>query len=231
MRFAHVTKGVMLALGMAGGALAATPALAREGEGLKAHDVLLRVRAIVVAPNDSTGGIEPALPNDRLRIGNAVMPEVDVTWMATKHVGFELIAATTKHSAYGKQGVTAGIGKVASTRVLPPTLTAQYHFNSDGKIRPYAGFGVNYTVFWNEKATDGLQAAVGSTKVHMSDSVGWAAQAGIDIDLNKKFFVNFDAKYIDMHTNAHLYTTALGPQTVKVDLNPVVVGMGFGIRL
>jgi len=221
----------MIALAMIGGAFAASPALAKEGEGLKKHDVLLRVRGIWVAPNDSTGGINPTLPNDRLRISNSFAPEIDVTWMATKHIGFELIAATTKHSAFGKQGVTAGIGKVASTWVLPPTLTAQYHFNSDGKVRPYAGFGVNYTIFWNEKATDGLQAAVGPTRIHMSDSIGYAAQAGVDIDLNKKFFLNIDAKYIDLNTNTHLYTTAIGNQVVDTHINPFVVGVGFGIRL
>ncbi|MBN8930529.1 MAG: OmpW family protein, partial [Rhizobium pusense] len=51
--------------------------------------------------------------------------------------------------------------KLASTWVLPPTLTAQYHFNPKGAVRPYVGAGINYTIFWNEKASDGLQAAVG----------------------------------------------------------------------
>lgn len=211
----------------------AMPAAAKDRPegGIKAHDVLLRVRGIWVAPNDSSGGIKPGLPDDRLRVDNSFMPEVDVTYMATDRIGFELIASTTKHSAFGREGVTEGIGKVASTWVLPPTLTAQYHFNHAGKIRPYLGAGINYTVFWNEKATDGLEAAVGPTRIHMSDSVGYAGQAGVDIDINKKFFVNFDAKYIEMNTNTHLYTAALGSQTVRVHLNPVVVGFGFGIRL
>lgn len=36
----------MMALAVLGCGLATTPALAREGEGLKQHDVLLRVRGI-----------------------------------------------------------------------------------------------------------------------------------------------------------------------------------------
>ncbi|MBY0520844.1 MAG: outer membrane beta-barrel protein, partial [Sphingomonas sp.] len=200
----------LFALGALGSACSAAPALARDGDGLKAHDVLLRVRAIVVQPTGQSDGILPSLPNDRLNVGNSATPEVDVTWMATKHLGFELIAATSRHSAHGKQGVTAGIGNVVNTWVLPPTLTAQYHFNSDGKVRPYLGAGINYTVFWNEKATPGLVAAVGPTTVHINDSVGYAVQGGVDIDLNRRFFLNLDAKYIDMNPRATLNTTAIG---------------------
>ncbi|WP_404366682.1 OmpW family protein [Sphingomonas sp. MMS24-J45] len=211
--------------------LTATPALAKEGEGIKAHDVLLRVRGIWVKPTGTSDGVLPALPGDRVTVRDSFAPEVDLTWMATNHIGFELIAATTRHSAHGKQGVTAGIGKVLNTWVLPPTVTAQYHFNPSGKVRPYVGAGLNYTVFWNEKASDSLVAAVGPTRVHINDSVGYALQGGVDVDINKRFFLNVDAKYIDISPRATLDTTALGRQTVKTRISPVVVGVGFGIRL
>lgn len=209
----------------------AAPASAQERQGIEAGDVLLRVRGILVAPTGGSGGIAPTFPGEKVSVDTAVMPEVDLTYMATDNIGFELIAATTKHTASGKTGTTGGIGDLASTWVLPPTLTVQYHLNPQGKIRPYVGGGINYTVFYNEKASAGLKSAVGPTSVHMSDSVGWAAQAGIDIDLTKRVFLNLDVKYIDMDTKATLRTTAIGTQTVKVHLDPVVVGVGFGIRL
>lgn len=213
------------------GAMLATPALARDGQGLQANDVLLRLRGIVIAPTGTSDGILPALPGDRLNVTTSVVPEVDITWMATKNIGFELIAATAKHSAKGKQGVTQGIGNVVDTWVLPPTLTVQYHFNADGAVRPYVGAGVNYTIFWNEKATSGLAGALGPTNVHMNDSFGWAAQAGVDIDVSKRFFLNFDVKYIDMTSDVRLQTTAAGVQTVHARINPILVGVGFGLRL
>jgi outer membrane protein len=158
------------------------------------------------------------------------MPEVDITWMATDHLGFELIAATTKHSASGRTGTTGSIGRLASTWVLPPTLTAQYHPVTHGPIRPYVGAGVNYTIFYSEDASNGLEAAVGPTRVHMSDSAGWAVQAGVDVDLSDRWFLNFDAKYIDMDTTARLTTTAAGVQRVRVSLDPFVIGIGIGTR-
>lgn len=199
--------------------------------GVQRGDVLVRVRSIVVAPNERSGGIVPTFPAERASVNNSVMPEIDVTYMATDRIGFELIAATTKHTASGITGTTGSIGKLASTWVLPPTLTAQYHFNPTGHIRPYVGAGVNYTVFWNEKASDGLVAAVGPTRVHMRDSWGLAVQAGVDIDVTRRVFVNLDVKYIDIDTTARLNTTAIGTQSVRLNLDPIVFGAGVGLRL
>ncbi len=214
-----------LLLAAAGAAVfASAPAQAKQG------DILVRLRGIVVAPNEKSGSVLPAFPGEKVSIDNAVAPEIDVTWMASDHIGFELIAATTKHSASGRTGTTGSIGKLASTWVLPPTLTAQYHFLPDAPVRPYVGAGVNYTLFYSEDASGALESAVGQTKVHMSDSFGWAAQAGVDIDLNDRLFLNIDVKYIDIDTTARLSTTAAGVQKVHVDLDPLVFGVGVGMR-
>ncbi|GAA0336545.1 outer membrane beta-barrel protein [Sphingomonas oligophenolica] len=225
-------RNLFAATAMLGLAMVATPAAAQSEEGgIKAGDVLLRVRAILVAPNETTSGIRPTFPSEHASVDNSVMPEVDLTYMATDNIGFELIAATTKHTASGTSGTTGSIGKLASTWVLPPTLTAQYHFNPQGHVRPYVGAGVNYTIFIDEKASNGLVAAVGPTKVHMNDSFGLAGQAGIDVDISPRVFLNLDVKYIRMSTKATLTTTAIGTQTMMVHLNPLVFGAGVGIRL
>ena len=227
------TAAILLALGTAG---VGTSAWAQDGAGeprvgVRAGDVLLRARAILVAPNERSGSVLPAFPGETVKVDNSVMPEVDATYMATDHIGFELIASTTKHSVSGVRGTTGSIGKLASTWVLPPTLTVQYHFAPTRHVRPYVGAGLNYTIFWNEEASDVLQAAVGPTKVHLKDSVGWAAQAGVDVDITRRVFLNLDIKYIDIDTNARLDTTALGRQRVNVSLDPLVFGVGVGMLL
>ena len=196
----------------------------------EAGDVLVRLRGIMVAPNEDSGSVLPAFPGEEVSVDNNVMPEVDVTYMATDHIGFELIAATTKHTASGVSGTTGDVGKLASTWVLPPTLTLQYHPVANGPVRPYVGAGVNYTLFYSENASDGLVAAVGTTDVELDDSFGWALQAGVDIDLTERMFLNFDVKYIDIDTTATLRTTAAGTQAVDIDLDPLVVGVGVGTR-
>jgi len=213
-------RKVILLAGVAA-AFAVTPAFAKEG------DVLVRARAIVVAPNESSGAVS-GIPGSKVGVGDSVMPEVDFTYMATNHIGAELILATTKHSVSGR-GTISGLGDVANTWVLPPTLTLQYHFAPDGKIRPYLGAGINYSVFYSGKATPSLNAALGPTKVKLGDSVGYALQAGVDIPVSKKVFVNFDVKYIDMKTTARL-TSGATLRTARVKIDPIVAGMGIGFR-
>lgn len=215
-------RKILVAL-MASATLAA-PACAEKG------DVLVRLRGIMVAPQESSGGITPTFPGEKVKISNSFMPELDFTYMATKHIGAELILATTKHHASGTSGTTGSIGRLASTWVLPPTLTLQYHFMPDGAIRPYVGAGLNYTIFYKEKASAGLRTAVGPTTVGMKDSVGYALQAGVDVPVTKRMFVNFDIKYIDIKTTARLATTAIGAQQVHVKLDPLVVGLGIGMK-
>ena len=126
-------------------------------------------------------------------------------------------------------GALAGVGRLACTWVLPPTLTLQYHFAPEGKIHPYVGAGVNWTMFYNEKASTQLVNAIGATNVNLSNSFSFALQAGVDFDITEKMFINIDAKYVDMDTNARLTTGAL-VNNLRADINPLIIGVGVGWR-
>jgi outer membrane protein len=191
-------------------------------------DWLVRGRAIMVVPNEKSGPVQPSFPGADTSVDNSVAPEVDFTYMFTNNIGAELILGTTKHHVSGR-GDLAGVGRLAGTWVLPPTLTLQYHFLPAAKIRPYVGAGVNYTIFYSEKASDALNDAIGKTNVRLSDSFGYAVQAGIDIDLTSRIFANFDVKYIDMDTKARLTTGTLVNRE-RVHIDPLVFGIGIGTR-
>lgn len=213
----------------AAGLLASTAsAQAQDNAGIAAGDWLVRLRGIVVAPNEKSDGIAPGIPTGRVGVTNSVMPEVDFTYMATDHIGAELIVSSTRHDLQGREAISS-LGKVGHTWVLPPTLTLQYHFLPKTGVRPYLGAGMNYTTFYSAKASDSLNKALGKTDISLKDSVGYALQAGVDIDINKKFFLNLDVKYIDMGTTARLNTGGTVNQT-HVQLNPLVFGFGVGTR-
>jgi outer membrane protein len=148
----------------------ATPAHADEATSLLSKDRFqVRLRAIDVIPDeDSSVNI-----GGEVGVDDSVMPEVDVTYFLTDHIGAELIAATTKHNLDYTGGVDLG-----ETWVLPPTLTLQYHFTPDSKFSPYVGAGVNYTIFYSEKAGPGF------TDLNIDNGVGLAAQAGFDYWVN-----------------------------------------------
>ena len=52
-----------------------------------------------------------------------------------------------------------GAGAAGETDLLPPTLSVQYHFNPNGRARPYIGAGLNYTLFSDERTWGALQGA------------------------------------------------------------------------
>ena len=109
--------------------------------------------------------------------------------------------------------------------MLPPTLTLQYHFANEG-FRPYLGAGLNYTIFYGADSGDVAD------DVSYDNSVGFAFQGGFDIDLDEKWFLNLDAKYILLSTDATVdATTALGATVgADVDINPLIIGVGVGMR-
>lgn len=210
------------AAAIAASLLAAAPAQAEQG------DVLVRLRGILVAPTDSASDVSPGFPGGSVDVENAVVPELDFTYFLTNNIGAELILATSPHDLHGT-GTLAGLGKIADLMALPPTLTAQYHFNPNGKIRPYAGVGLNYTIFYSEGASDSLVGAIGATAIDVDDSFGVAYQAGVDFDITDRWFVNIDVKYIQIDTTATLNTGGV-INTVDVDLDPIVAGVGVGMR-
>lgn len=214
----------LLAVATVAALLAATPAWAQN-----AGDVLIRARAIMVSPTEKSGPILPSFPDAGVGVTNSYAPEVDFTYMATDHIGAELILATTRHQVTG-QGSLSSLHHLAGTWVLPPTLTLQYHFAPHARIRPYVGAGVNYTIFYSSKASNALEDAIGDTNVHLKDSFGYAVQAGVDVDISRKIFANFDVKYIDIDTHARL-VTGTTVNRVGVSIDPLVFGVGLGIRL
>jgi outer membrane protein len=180
--------------------------------GIHAGDVLVRLRAISIIPNVETTNTLAAL---NVGVNNAIVPELDLTYMIRDYLGVELILGTSRHQ------VTSSLGNLGGVNVLPPTLLLQYHFNHQGRVRPYLGAGVNYTYFYN----NGLN--VGGQPVSMTNhSFGPAVQAGVDVQITKSLFVNADIKKIWMRTDASLGGEALG----RLNIDPVVVGLGVGMR-
>jgi outer membrane protein len=212
-----------LLLSAAIAAALASPAYAEQG------DWLIRLRGIYVAPQDASGPVLPAVPTGSVTVDDAIVPELDFTYFFTNNIAAELILATSPHDL-GGAGALSALGEIADTMALPPTLTFQYHCAPGAKIRPYIGAGVNWTIFYSEDASTSLNSALGgATDVSLDDSFGWAAQAGVDFDLTDRVFLNVDVKYVDIDTTATLDTGGV-LNNVDVEIDPLIVGVGIGMR-
>jgi outer membrane protein len=198
-----------------------TPALAYE-----AGDLIVRGRIISVDPQDDSSTVSidgGSVPASGASVNSDIMPEVDFTYMLDPHWGLELILAYTDHEV-DASGSLSGLNQIAETKVLPPTLTLQYHFAPTSNVRPYVGAGINYTHFFDSKVKGALDTP--GSDLDIDDSWGLAAQAGVDIDLNETWFVNFDVKYIDIDADAHIKNGA--SIKVDIDVDPIVWGIGIG---
>ena len=211
--------------------LSAIPAFAHD-----AGDWLVRGRIININPSDSNDGITSngaAVAGTEVGVEDAWALDIDITYMVTDNFGVELLLDTSsqhdivaKGSTYASLGVS---GTIIETRVLPPALLAQYHFMPHGKIQPYVGLGLNFTLFFDDEATDTLKNGVGGVEnLDLDSSFGIAAQVGADFMLDDGWFANVDLKYIDIDTTASFDSGALGHVEAEVDINPWVIGVGVG---
>ena len=215
VRTMHKTIRTCVAAAAVAAAFAAMPSLshaASPGDGINQGDVLVRLRAISIQPNERASDTLGAL---NVGVNNAIVPELDFTYMIRDYLGVELILGTSRHQ------LTSSLGNLGGVGVLPPTLLLQYHFNHAGKVRPYVGAGLNYTYFYN----NGLNVGGQGVSINKS-SFGPALQFGVDVQVTKKIFMNVDVKKIWMSTDATLGDKGIG--TLHID--PLIVGVGVGMK-
>lgn len=185
---------------------------------------LVRTRALLIVPQASSSTIKPDLGGHADDISTQGTVEFDVNYFFTPHISTELILATARHTVEAK-GTTLGDVDLGSVNLLPPTLTALYHFLPNSKIDPYVGAGVNYTYFYN------VHSGTVATDINYQNSFGPALQAGFDVALNKNWSFNMDVKKVYINSDVKVETGGVLPtQKTSVDINPLILGVGFGYR-
>jgi outer membrane protein len=185
----------------------------------QAGDIIVRAGAVVVAPNESS---DPVATFGEFKVSNNTQLGLNFGYMLTDNFGVELLAATP----FSHDVSLAGVGKIAETKQLPPTLVAQYYFgNSQSVVRPYIGVGVNYTNFYDNEFTNDLGGAL--TDLSMTTSWGLAAQAGVDYQVNKNWLVNASVWYAQISSDVKF---KLSGDTVVIgtDIDPWVYMVSVG---
>lgn len=220
-------------------ATALSPLFAHAEEG----DWLVRLRAVNVSPNEDSRlgktvnnllGAPVMTPSAELAVSDKIIPELDISYYFTKNIAAELILATGTRHNVSIQGDSAGVvgnQALGSVNLLPPTLTAQWHFNPDQTFDPYVGAGINYTIML-DRNLKGSAGAIAGNKIKIEqDSWGPALQAGFDINLKDGWLINADVKYVWLDTDVKLKGAVTGNAWRKIDsldINPWVIGIGIG---
>jgi outer membrane protein len=201
-------------------------------------DMIPRVGLTTVAPNESSSNILAggADLGFGLNVNNHTQPGLKLGYFITDNWSIEVLAATLFKHDVNVNANPIGLEKLAEVTHLPPTVTANYYFaDRAAEFQPYAGVGLNYTPFFDEEFTS-ANVALGFNELELDASFDISAQVGFDYMINKKWFVNASARYIDISTNATstLDNTDLGfnnaPGEVTVDIDPWVYTVSLGYK-
>ncbi|MFF7709800.1 OmpW family outer membrane protein [Pseudomonas sp. NPDC007930] len=224
-------KTAMLGTLFAALALAASPA----AQAYQAGDFIIRAGAATVAPNESSGNLRidgAKVAGTKATLDSDTQLGLAFAYMLSEHVGIELLAATPFQHTVGVKG--AGLdGKLADVKQLPPTLSLQYYpLAPSSKFQPYAGIGINYTLFFDEDLSS-QRKQQGFSNLKLQDSFGLAGQLGFDYALSDHLLFNASVWYVDIDTKGTVNgPTALGvgKTKVNVEVDPWVYMVGLGYK-
>jgi len=203
----------------------------------QAGDFILRAGAITTAPNENSGDIKldgAKVSGTKATLDSDTQLGLAFAYMLTDHIGLELLAATPFQHKVGVKGLGPGLdGKLADIKQLPPTLSLQYYpMEPSSKFQPYAGVGINYTMFFDEDLSSDRKAQ-GFSNMKLKDSVGIAGQLGMDYMLTDNLLLNAAVWYVDIDTKASIdgpSALGVGKTKVDVDVDPWVYMVGIGYK-
>lgn len=198
-----------------------------------------RLRGVYIVPQERA---DITVIGGDVGISKSLIPELDFTYFIDQHFALELILGTTRHDVKAKGADLSAIGAGKNAEVdlgrvwlLPPTLTLQYHY-AFGKFKPYVGAGINYTIFYGGNAGPVVQ------DVSYKNKVAFAAQAGFDVAISERVFLNADLKKLFLNTKATVNAGNLTPEgspelkpvlsdiQADVEIKPWLIGVGIGYR-
>ena len=206
----------------------ATPAAAQE-----AGDIQIKGFVTGVLPDGAITEVETDLiglpAGSQTEASDSVVPTVAIEYFVSPNFSLETICCVTPHDVTGA-GALEGAELIDDAIILPASLTAKYHFNLGGGIKPYLGAGATYFMIFSEDVGADA-AALGATDVDLSDEFGFLLQGGVDIALNDRGLgLSLDAKRYFVGTTA----TFSAGQTVALqsehDLDPWVLSAGLAYR-
>lgn len=184
----------------------------------KPNPWLIRLRSIWINPEVSSTYLSSGAGIKVTDVSSDWQPELDINYFFNPNLSAELILATSTNDVTG-----TGDYNLGSVKMLPPTVTLLYHFTPEKMFSPYAGAGINYTFFYDADSGS-------AEEIKYDNTFGFALQAGMDVKLNQKWSINFDVKKIFLNTDVHVDTGSGMNDSLNVDLNPWIYGVGVGYK-
>lgn len=149
----------------------------------------------------------------------------------TPNIGAELVLGVPPRIDARGTGAAAVLGdELLSAKNISPTLLVNYYFGDAGNAwRPYLGAGINYTKFTS------VRSSLPTSKLSMSDSWGWALQAGLSYAVRSDWGLFGTVTRLDVRSDVDAVANIPGvpvPVEVKTSINlaPITYSLGVWYR-
>ncbi|WP_206956060.1 OmpW/AlkL family protein [Trinickia acidisoli] len=194
-------------------------------------------------------------PGTNAQIHNAVTGEFQFTHFLSGHAAVELIMGWPPTLNMYAQGSVAPLGAggpqlplgnfqpLASASAWAPMVLFKYYFSgAQARLRPFIGFGANYTWYSNiglnsafEQVAQQFAGAGGSVQSSVSPSWNPVAEAGFSYRLADRWFATATLLYMPTRTNVTITSVevnGVATLTSKTRLvaNPIIAYLGVGYR-
>mgnify|MGYP000010428153 FL=1 len=194
---------------------------------------MVRAGGIGLYPQVSSGNLSPpAWPNTQTDVSSDWTLGGGITYMITDNWSVDVpVALPFTHTLTGA-GAIAGVGTIGTTKALPVTVWGQYRFGeAKSTFRPYLGAGLTYAYFFDENATNTLNALSGGTPSNpttfsIQSKFAFGVQAGATYAFNERWFLDGMVGYTWLKNTTTLSTGQTQPMT----LNPVSVAISIGYK-
>lgn len=211
-------------------ALSTTPAAAQDAGNQGRWQV--KALATAVLPDGKITRVDEdivGLPATlQTRANDNVVPTLAVEYFLADSLSVETICCLTQHDVDATTGLP-GAELVADAKVIPATVTVKYHVPL-GPVKPYVGVGPAYFL-WVDAKPGAATVPLGVTKTTLSDELGLAVQAGVDVAVNDRGLgVTLDAKRYFVDTTARWYAGSTLAIETRHKLDPWVLSAGLAWR-
>lgn len=157
-------------------------------------------------------------PATGLDIDGGTAPTLSASWYVNDNIAVELWGAADKFN----HRVRGPTGKIGTVEQQPIALSGQYHFRAaDAVMRPFVGLGYYESNFSNE------DISAGGPHVGLETAKGAIATAGMDFNINSRWFARTDLRYMKGDSDVKVAGESTGD---NLKLNPLTLGVGIGAR-
>ena len=178
------------------------------------------ISASTISPElADTGGV--------LNLRSGLGVEFDATLTFSERFGVELSVGASAHQLSVSGGDWGNID-AGWVWLVPLTAIAQYHHPIYGPWDPYLGLGISWVAPFYRLSSDLSDTSV--ERLEFEGGAGVAAQIGANYQMDNRWYLNIDLRYLGTSLDAQVRTDEGDLPTVTLDAKPLVISLGFGYK-